>query len=80
MFYFAFLCHRLVNETTLKRALPQDVVKWNCHNLWKYRTHIDVQHLKLKLEAVDENTSGWFRRITIWLLIGRLFNKMMKLY
>nr|CAB3265644.1 E3 ubiquitin-protein ligase RNF213-like [Phallusia mammillata] len=49
---------RMIHEHTMDMTLPEGPVKWTCPQLWKYRTHITVQHLRLKLEAVDGKAEG----------------------
>nr|CAB3265645.1 E3 ubiquitin-protein ligase rnf213-alpha-like [Phallusia mammillata] len=49
--------HRMVYEINQCQDLGKGLVEWKNPALWKYRNHINLQHLKLRLEATDE-TAG----------------------
>jgi len=48
-------------------ALPDGIVPWNHPNLWKYMLHVDINHLRQKLEVIDTNTTS--KLVSIYLFI-----------
>jgi len=51
---------RLVYEINLVENLDNlnGVIPWNHTSLWKYHIHIDINHLRLKLEAIQVTAEG----------------------
>ena len=53
----SFFC-RLVYELKQEDDIPSGIVPWNFPGLWKYKIHVDIEHLRQALESINWQSNG----------------------